>query len=719
MTNKENISGIIERITFHNSENGFCVLKTKVKKYRRLVTIVGNLPVVSIGEHFIAQGEWINDRDHGVQFKAEFLKSTKPTSLEGIEKYLGSGLIKGIGPYFAQKMVEKFSYEIFTVIENDSKRLTEISGIGQIRLTRIAQSWKEQKVIRDIMFFIQKHGVGISLATKIYKKYKQKAVTRITENPYDLAKDIKGIGFKTADSIASSFNIPTDSSVRIKAGIDHALLTAQNNGHCALPEDLLLEEAMQLLEVSSKKITAVLYNEVVAENLIKDTELIFLFAFHVYENFVAQKLFHMASKPLEYKISLTPHTLQFIERKLSIKLAEQQSIAVRKALASKVLIITGGPGTGKTTIIKSIITAAPELKIILCAPTGRAAKRLTETTGMQATTIHKLLNIRYEQDQAQDKEALDCNLLIIDEASMIDIKLMYQILYRTDNKTSLILVGDIDQLPSVGPGQVLKDLLDSRVFTVVSLNEIFRQEHTSQIVINAHLINRGKLPVLDKAKNDFYFLSANTPEEVMEKLLYIVSKRIPHSFNLDPIHDIQVLCPMQRGIIGTRALNVALQRELNTITQRIERFGQNYAVNDRVMQIENNYTKEVYNGDIGFVSEINTVEQEITIVFDQKRRVKYDFNELDQLTIAYAMTIHKAQGSEYDVVVIPLVMQHYLMLQKNLLYTAITRGKKLVVLIGEQKALRFTINNTRHAIRYSLLQARLLRYFPDSKSIDH
>lgn len=715
----ENISGFIERITYHNPDNGYAVLKAKVKGQRELVTITGNVPCISVGEQVLASGSWHNNLKHGLQFKAEFLKSLRPNTLFGIEKYLGSGLIRGIGEHFAKKLVDAFGENIFEVIESSPERLREVAGIGVVRIKQITKSWNEQKIVREIMVFLQSHGVSTTKATRIFKTYGQDAIRVVSENPYQLAKDIHGIGFLSADKIAKNMGIAEDSSIRARAGINYTLMKALSDGHCALPEDILLRNAVKLLNIPETILKEALLAELNTENLTVDSidgkPCIFLTAYYIYEKNIAKKLNVLSeTKPIWNDINVDK-AVAWVEEKLNIKLADIQKEAISTVIQSKVTVITGGPGTGKTTLVNSIlkILKAKNIKVKLCAPTGRAAKRLSESTNSEALTIHRLLqfNPGSMDFKFNEQNLLDCDLLIVDECSMIDVQTMQSLLKALPPSSGLIMVGDVDQLPSVGPGQILHDIIESTFIPTVRLEQIFRQAANSDIILNAHLINQGKLPKLKppKSETDFYFIEIN-PDDIVLKIIDLVKTRIPKKFGFNPIVDIQVLCPMLRGGGGVRSLNIELQKVLNpNYLEGIERFGQIYAVNDKVMQIENDYDKEVYNGDIGIVKSINKEAQELTINFDS-RDVKYDFSDLDQVTLSYASTIHKAQGSEYPVVVVPIMMQHFLMLKKNLVYTGITRGKKLVIVIGEKKALAMGIKAKGNLSRFTKLKEYLYQH---------
>jgi len=709
----EVLGGLVDRVTFHNSENGFCVLRVKARGQRDLITVIGHAAMISAGEFVQASGAWVNDRTHGVQFRASFLKATAPTTVEGIEKYLGSGMIRGIGPVYAKKLVRAFGESVFDIIEQEPGRLREVTGIGPKRAGRITAGWADQKVIREIMLFLHSNGVGTSRAVRIYKTYGVDAVRLISENPYRLARDIRGIGFRTADQIAAKLGIEKTAVIRVRAGVSFALTEAMDDGHCGLPEGELVPLTQKLLEVPEDLITTALALEIQEGTVIADDldgcRCVFLAGLYRAERDIAERLRALAVGDPPWPQINADKAIPWVEAGTKMTLAESQKEAIRVALGAKVLVITGGPGVGKTTLVNSLlkILLAKTVGIELCAPTGRAAKRLSESTGRDARTIHRLLETdpRTGSFRRNEENALDCDLLVVDETSMVDVPLMRALLRALPDRAALLLVGDVDQLPSVGPGQVLADVIASGAMPVVRLTEVFRQAAESRIIVNAHRINQGLMPSLTPIEGgDFYFVDAADAEEGVQKLLAIVQERIPKRFGFDPIGGIQVLCPMNRGGLGARSLNIELQNALNPPGEiRVERFGWTFCPGDKVMQVENDYDKDVYNGDLGMVSRIDMEESEVSVEFDG-REVIYGFGDLDELVLAYATTIHKSQGSEYPAVVIPLSTQHYPMLQRNLVYTGVTRGKRLVVLVGQRKALAIAVKGARARRRWSKLR---------------
>lgn len=723
--NQEKLFGHIERITFHNAENGFCVIKIKARDHRDLVTIIGNAVTINVGEYIEAGGVWINDANYGLQFKAEFLKTVPPTTREGIEKYLSSGMIKGIGPYFAKQLIHAFGEQVFEIIDQKPQRLTELPGIGGKRKDMILSSWAEQKAIRSIMVFLQAHGVGTARAVRIYKTYGDTAIDKVRENPYRLAQDIYGIGFKTADLLAQRLGIAANSMIRARAGVRYTLQEISNSGHCAALLSDLVNQSIEILGIDENIINEAITEEIKDKNLIEEDDsrgkLIYLALFYNAEIAVAKNLTRLKIGNAPWGKIDSEKAIPWVEQKTGLKFSNSQKIAIAEVLKNKVTIITGGPGVGKTTIVNSIIKIINVKggKIALCAPTGRAAKRLSETTRLNAKTIHRLLKFD-PQSRTFTHHAnnpLPVDFVVVDEASMIDIILMQSLLRAIPDNAALLVVGDVDQLPSVGPGSILGDIIKSQTIPVLRLTEIFRQAAHSRIIVNAHRINEGEHPIYDNNDtiiSDFYFIPCETPEEIQEKLLHVVTQRIPEKFGFNPINDIQVLTPMNRSGLGSRSLNIALQEKLNNNSlPKINKFGWTFAPKDKVMQNVNNYDKDIFNGDIGIISAIDLENSIATINFDGTA-VPYDFNELDEISLAYATSIHKSQGSEYPAVVIPLAMQHYMMLARNLVYTAVTRGKKLVVIIGQPKALAIAVRNNKTTTRLTKLDTRLRQF-----SVDH
>ncbi|MDO8835096.1 MAG: ATP-dependent RecD-like DNA helicase, partial [Vicinamibacterales bacterium] len=639
--------------------------------------------------------------------------------IEGITRYLGSGLIRGIGPVYAKKLVEAFGADVFDVIDTQPRKLRDVAGIGPARAAQIREAWTGQKVVRDIMVFLYAHGVGTSRAVRIYKTYGADAIAMVTENPYRLARDIRGIGFMTADALAQKLGIAKTAPIRARAGISYALGQALDDGQCGLPREQLVLLSQKLLDVPPDVVNAALEAELQAGTVVLDSTdgraCVFLAWLHAAERQLAERLLFLSRGVAPWPAIDADRALAWAEQRLSLTLADTQRTAVRTALASKLLVITGGPGVGKTTILRAIlaILGAKRVPMALCAPTGRAAKRMAEVTGHDARTIHRLLEVNPIDGgfRRGPHHPIEADLVVVDETSMVDVPLMHALMRAVPDRAAVVLVGDVDQLPPVGPGQVLADVIDSAAVPVVRLTEIFRQAAASRIIVNAHRVNRGEMPELSApadGSSDFYFVDVDTPEDGAQKIIYLVSQRMPQRFGLHPVRDIQVLCPMNRGAAGARALNLELQKVLNPPDGPVvQRFGWTFAVNDKVMQIENDYDKDVYNGDIGFVAAIHDETFEVTIDFDG-RRVAYMPDELDRVVLAYATTIHKSQGSEYPAVVIPITTQHYPLLQRNLVYTGITRGRRLVVLVGQKKALALAVKGQRQARRWSKLKDRLV-----------
>ena len=679
--------------------------------------MTGNTPSVTPGEFVDATGIWFNDHKHGVQFKVKQIKTVTPNTLEGIEKYLGSGMVKGIGPHFARRLVRAFGEQVFDIIEANPERLMELDGIGKKRREKITSAWSEQKVIREIMVFLQSHGVGTARAVRIYKTYGDQSVAKVQENPYRLALDIHGIGFKTADSLAMQLGIDRVSLIRAEAGVRHVLQESSGAGHCARAFDELVAEAAQLLDIPEATIKEAIAGEIDQQRLtpevINGIPCLFLTPLYRAEVGVANHVNRLLQGSSPWAAIDVAAAIPWVEQKNSLQLSDSQKTAITMAVQKKFCIITGGPGVGKTTVVNSILKIIGTRRVVvtLCAPTGRAAKRLSESTGQEATTIHRLLDFdpsTFDFKRNADNP-LSTDLLVVDECSMVDIVLMNQLLRAVPDSASVLLVGDVDQLPSVGPGSVLSDLISSTTVPVARLTEIFRQAASSQIITGSHAINRGLAPAVSKKgeQTDFFYLTAEEPEALFTKLMQIVTRRLPEKFGFDPVNDIQVLAPMNRGGLGARSLNVALQEALNPHAHpRVTRYGWTYAPGDKVIQTVNNYDKDVFNGDIGRVKAIDIEEGELLIEFDG-RDVCYALNELDEIALAYAITIHKSQGSEYPCVVIPMAMQHYTLLERNLLYTGVTRGKQMVVLVGQAKAVGMAARTRKSNRRLTNLQTRL------------
>ena len=721
------LAGQIERITYTNAESGYTVLRLRVKGYPELVTAVGSIALPAVGEELFMTGGWQHHPKFGDQFRIDTCKTSAPSTKSGIEKYLASGLIKGVGPSMAEKIVAKFGSETLNILDNDPDRLTEIPGIGGKKVEMIQSSWMEQREIREVMLFLQEYGIATGYAVRVFKQYGAASLQVLTENPYRLAIDIFGIGFVSADKIAANMGFAKESPLRIRAGVLHVMSQFVSEGHIYVPIEELSEKAAEILSVSVDLAERGVEDARLAEELItewfKDEEgeddcAVYLPAFHYAEANSAKNLLKLMSAPFNGQYVNPDVAIPWVQEELKIELAEQQREALKTAISSQVMVITGGPGTGKTTLIRAIlkIREARGYTVMLAAPTGRAAKRMTEATGHEAKTIHRMLEYVGRGGMSGDfmrdeTNPLACDLLIVDEASMIDQILLHHLLKAIPKGASLILVGDVNQLPSVGPGNVLKDIIDSGVCPTVSLNEIFRQARESRIVVNAHKINAGEMPDFDEdyasGLKDFYFIQQEDPDKALEVIKSLVTDRIPKSFGFDPMDGIQVLTPMHRGSVGTMKLNAELQKVLNTAQgAKLQRLGRVLQEGDKVMQIKNNYDKDVYNGDIGTIFRIDGEEMKLIVKMDNGL-VSYDFAESDELVHAYAVSIHKSQGSEYPAVVIPILTQHYVMLQRNLLYTGITRGKKLVVIVGTKKALAIAVKNDKTRRRWTRLSARL------------
>ena len=705
---------VVERITYRNETNGYAVIKCRAKGFNDLVTVVGNMPDPNVGAVLNLGGRWIIDQKYGRQFSVENYEETLPATVFGIEKYLGSGLVKGIGPKFANKIVRAFGEKTLEVIETAPDELMKVPGIGKQRVERLKKSWAEQKEIKNIMLFLQSHDVSTSHATKIYKTYGNDSITVVQENPYRLADDIWGIGFRTADTIASKMGFEPDKYVRLRSGIMYTLNTLADEGHCYSTEKVLVAESAKILQLEDtgkliKALEQMINDHDVITEAVPESEetAIYLPPFYYAEAGTARRIHDVYGDPTGLRVDMK-NVDKVLSANGAISYDEVQIQAIRTAVSSKMFILTGGPGTGKTTTTLGIINAfrASGASILLAAPTGRAAKRMTEATGMEAKTIHRLLEFKPPEGcQRNADNPLDGDVLIVDECSMIDIMLMYNLMKAVPDSMTVILVGDVDQLPSVGAGNVLRDLINSESIPVVKLTKIFRQAQTSRIITNAHLINQGKTPDLSNPKGSDFFFIETEKEKGTEEIINLIKNRLPRFYNIPPT-EIQVLTPMQRGDVGAANLNAELQAQINPGEVGLKRGGTLYKVNDKVMQIRNNYDKEVFNGDIGVVANVDTEERTLTVIFDG-RTVSYEIDELDELVLAYAVTVHKSQGSEYPVVVMPIFTTHYVMLQRNLIYTGVTRAKKGLVLVGERKAVGIAVRNMKVNKRNTMLDVRL------------
>ena len=709
---------VVERITYQNEKNGYSVIRCRAKDCQELITVVGVMPEIHVGSVLSLTGKWKFDPKFGRQFAAETVDETLPATVYGIEKYLGSGLIKGIGPKFAKRIVNTFGEDTLRIIEEHPDELLKISGIGPLRVERIRKSWAEQKEIKNIMLFLQGHDVSTSHATKIFKTYGENSIAVVQENPYRLADDIWGIGFHTADAIAQKLGFDQTKPVRLRSGLLYTINKLSEEGHCYATRELLLKAGAEHLGVKEELLSTTLDEMILAED-VKTEEIpesgedaIYLPPFYFSEIGTARRLREIFSSPKQLTVN-SEGLENRIRQKTGIVYDEIQMKAIQTALESKILILTGGPGTGKTSTTRGIIAAFRETgaKILLAAPTGRAAKRLSETTGMEAKTVHRLLEVKPPEGyQRNESNPLVGDVLIVDECSMIDLLLMHNLLKAVPDSMTLILVGDVDQLPSVGAGNVLRDLIDSGCFPVVRLTKIFRQAQSSRIITNAHRINKGQMPDLSNGReSDFFFVEQEDAEAAAGEIVDLIKTRLPAHFRVSP-RDIQVLSPMQRGAVGAANLNQMIQEAVNPGETGFRRGGVSFRARDKVMQIRNNYEKEVFNGDIGIVESTDPEERELTVNFEG-RSVPYDLSELDELVLAYAVTIHKSQGSEYPIVVMPILMSHYVMLQRNLVYTGVTRAKKVLVLVGTKKALALAVRNSTVRKRNTLLALRIRRSF--------
>lgn len=751
MTERTQISGSVERITYYNAETGYSVIRLKpdvrgmlpfayASGREGLITVVGTLPEVQPGEWLKLSGQWGSHAKHGRQFQAEWCEQSLPATAEGIKRYLGSGLIRGVGRVMAERIVNRFGEETLTVIEQEPTRLRSVLGIGPQRVESILKSWAEQRAIKDVMLFLQSHGVSTGLAIKIYKQYKDESLAVVQQTPYKLVQDVHGIGFKTADKIAQALGLAVDDPGRIEAGIAYTLNRMAEEGHVYVPQETLEPEAAEILGVQAGQVTAVLDQlettsfvkreqityqipdpDVVGRSVVQEEQAVYLAPLYQSEIGVTQRVKRLLSSPQSRLLGvakwLKSHDLASAMRPVggtAVALTAQQQLAVTTAVSHKVTILTGGPGTGKTTCLRALLDLLDRHKrsYALASPTGRAAKRLGEATGRPAKTIHRLLEYKPGEGYGRNEDnPIDADLLVIDEASMLDVILANHLLKAIPPESHVLLVGDVDQLPSVGAGDVLRDLMASGVTAVIRLDTIFRQAEGSLIITNAHRINQGQMPLTGEGESDFYLFVKEEPGEVAELLADIVQNRLPRKFGLHPLDDIQVLAPMYNGSAGVTALNERLQTALNPADgQKVERRqgGRLFRVGDKVMQTVNNYDKSVYNGDIGRITAVDPLQQTVTLLLDGVP-VVYDFLELDELIHAYAISVHKSQGAEYPCVVVPMVMQHYMMLQRNLLYTAVTRAKKLVILVGTRKAIALAVKNNKTTQRHTALDWRLRR----------
>lgn len=732
------LQGTIEEIRFRNESNGYTVAQLNTSD--GMVTIVGNAAIINLEESVEVEGDWIYHDTYGEQLSFNSIKTLMPSTLKGIENYLASGLIPHIGPKTAKKIVDEFGLDSLEIIQYNPDKLKNIRGIGEKKLEKIVEAYSEQRDLRDIMVYLQQYGISVTYGIKIYKKYGKETIAVINENPYRLSEDIFGIGFKIADKIAGNMGISRESIYRVEAGIKFVILESAGNGNCYLPQDILITKAKRILDVGEDSIEEGIRNLGIKGtiHIIRDGEesLVYYTPYHVAENNVSRKLIELAQVKLKKEDIGIEEKIRKIEEEDEIKFAENQILAIREAIENGLAVITGGPGTGKTTIINGIIKICEtmNLTVSLGAPTGRAAKRMAETTGMEAKTIHRLLDYSFLEEDSEmsfgkDEDApIDSDIVIIDEASMIDILLMNSLLKALDPGTRLVLVGDVDQLPSVGPGNVLNDIISSGIVRVVTLDEIFRQSQESMIVVNAHRINSGMPPLLNEKSKDFFFINKNSKKEISSTIIELIGERLPKYYGIDGLKDIQILTPMKKGEVGINALNKYIQASLNPEAPGKEekQMGEElFRVGDKVMQIRNNYSTEwqkkangmvvekgegVFNGDFGYILDIDAEDRVLKVVFDGGREVSYDFTNLDELKLAYSTTVHKSQGSEFPVVVMPITWGPPMLLTRNLLYTAVTRAKELVVLVGDQRHLYTMVNNNRIARRYSALDKKMKNY---------
>ena len=715
ISNKPDVlRGVVERVTFHNDESGYCILKVLPDKKRDIVTLIGKAPRVVSGERFEADGRWEQDKNFGPQFKADALRLAPPDSADGMERYLGSGLIEGIGPSYAKRMIEKFGPKVFDVIENESAKLETVEGIGKKRRQEIRESWMKQKTVHSIMLFLHQNGIGTARAQRIYKTYGDEALDVLRTNPYRLAADIRGIGFKTADDIATKMGIAPDAAERLQAGLLYSLEDAASSGHCCLPKQLLIDHAAKILGAPPDYIEEQLTALLAKEEVTAANDSIYLPYLRSAELSIVRTMKELGATPAAYPDIDPAVAIPWAEKRTNKKLADSQRACVEAALKHGVLIITGGPGVGKTTILNTLLTIlrSKEVRVALAAPTGRAAKRMSESTGLEAKTVHRLLEFQGNGQWGRNRsKPLVGDLFVIDECSMIDAPLMAQFLAALPQGAHLLLVGDADQLPSVGPGMVLGDLIGSGGVPTVRLTEIFRQAADSRIILSAHEMNAGRVPDLKPHRDsDFFFLEDTDPQEILHTIVDLVKTRLPARYRFDPAADIQVLTPMNGNTLGTRNLNQALQNALNPPNEtkyELDRFGSTFRLGDKVIQTHNNYDKEVFNGDIGFITQIDTDPLKVRVRFEGNREVIYEPGDLDELQLAYALTIHKSQGSEFPCVIIPVSTQHYVLLERSLIYTAVTRARKLVILVGDPKAMALAVRKQETRKRHTGLRELL------------
>ena len=708
----EQLRGEVERLVYSSEESGFTICRLVVPGRRDLVTVAGTMPGIQPGERLHLRGRWINHPVHGYQFRADSYSSQLPASANAVRRYLASSLVKGIGPVLAGRLVDCFGDDTLRVIDEQPERLTEAPGVGPRRVESIKRAWEEQQEIRNVMLFLQGHGVSAAYSTRIYRTYGQDAVRVVQENPYRLAQDVRGIGFITADKIARQMGIDEHSPHRAQAALEHLLLERSGEGHVFVPNAELLDLCQSRFDIPEDLLTAAVGSLRQAGRTVLDGEAVFLRGLYVAERAVADSIGALVASPGQRREFDATAAVDWASRRMGMVLTGEQRQAVHEAVTQKVFVLTGGPGTGKTTILRAVISILEALgqRVALAAPTGRAAKRLGEAAGREAQTLHRLLEFkpgegRYGRDA---ERPLDADAVVVDETSMLDIVLCHQLLQAVPRHASVLFVGDADQLPSVGPGKFLGDVLKSGVVPFVRLERIFRQGDRSGIVEAAHRVNQGRLPSLGSSgfQGDFYFVEADDPEAAANAVVRICAERIPARFGLHPIRDVQVLCPMNRGAVGVHQLNDRLREALNPAGTEVTRFGRNFRVGDRVLQTVNNYDKDMFNGDLGWVTGVDHAAGRIAVNFEETG-VDYDFSELDELQPSFAMTVHRAQGSEFPAVVVPLLTQHYPMLQRNLLYTAITRGRRLVVVVGSRRALAMAVRNDRPGERNSMLRARL------------